>query len=97
MAKSGAGNVLDWKVDAVLAYLTEQFPGHEINHAPSGSQMADLFHVIRGSKRAHRLLVRRLFYDYAGDNEASFKARLTAEGVATRMRAAGDALVELER
>src|SRR5436309_2972183 len=93
MGKSGAGEVPDWKVDVVVAYLTGEFPRYEINHVPAGRQMADLFQVIRGSQREHRLLVRRLFYDYAGHDETSFKARLEVERPADRMRAVGDTIV----
>ena len=94
MVKSSGAQVPQWKVDAIVDYLKREFPDGEINWVPKGGQMADLFEVIKSSKAAHSLRVRRFFYD-RHDKREQWPEVLAQLGVVNRMKQAGPEIVEL--
>jgi len=95
MIKSSGAGVPQWKVDAIVDYLKREFPDGEINWVPKGDQIADLFQVIKSSEAAHRLLVRRKFFDRYDERE-QWPEVLAQHGVVNRMKQAGPDIAQLD-
>jgi len=86
---SGSGAPI-WKVQAVLDYLIQDFPGKEVNHLARWDEMADRFRVIERSEVACQILVKRTWFDRYEDAQG-ISRYLTSTGVAEMMRLAGPA------
>lgn len=83
----------DWKIETVLQYLREQFPGKDIDHFPRG-RLADLFRVLNQGRVLHQLHITKRFLERATDHQMLLDA-LAVAGATGRMRGAGSITVEL--
>jgi hypothetical protein len=82
-----------WKIETVLHYLEEQFPGKDVDHFPRG-RLADLFRVLESGRVLHQLHVAKRFLERASDRQMLLDA-LAVAAASGRMRGAGSITVEL--
>jgi hypothetical protein len=83
-----------WKINPILSYLAEEFPGHVVECAPVPEQLADRFVLVTGDRAEHTLLVRRSWFD-AYHADWKIVAALREQMVADRLRTARAGSVEL--